>query len=246
VGSLGVWTPVAELATPRSDAAATSVRIDANNVFLYVTGGRLANTTVGTLKSTEEAVLSADGSTISSWRAGPDLAFARAEHILRPISRALTESVPEGTFGLAAAGGIACRRGGGTGCTSYSSIESTALQTSTSVGAALPWTSGGNMSQSRVGLTAMVVNDFFYAFNGWSGSGGSFPVASEKSGSTTCVGGPPCTVFFDNFSSATVSFADGVQYRSATEFFGAYFYFAGGSRTLDISTTSKVVLRGSY
>ncbi|HSP78372.1 MAG TPA: hypothetical protein VLQ93_07570, partial [Myxococcaceae bacterium] len=245
VGSLGVWVPMAELGTPRFDAAATAVRVDANNVFLYVAGGRSANTVAGTLSSTEEAVLGADGS-ISSWRAGTPLAAARAEHVLRPVTHALAESLPQGYFGLAAAGGTSCARAA-SGC-AQANIESGLLEASTAsadVGKVLSWSLGGTTA-SRVGLTAMVVNDFFYAFNGWSGSGGSFANSSEKSSDTTCVGGPPCSASFNGFSSATMSFTSGVEYRSATEFFGAYFYFVGGSSNLNISNTSNVVLRGSY
>ncbi len=245
VGSLGVWVAMPELATPRFDAAATAVRVDADNVFLYVVGGRTTNTNAGTLQTTEEAVLGADGG-ISSWRAGPSLANARAEHVLRPVTHALAESLPTGYFGLAAAGGTSCARATG-GC-AQATIMSGLLEASTAsadVGKVLSWSPGGTTA-SRVGLTAMVVNDFFYAFNGWSGSGGSFANSSEKSGDTTCVGGPPCSASFNSFSSATMSFDSAVRYRSATEFFGAYFYFVGGSSALDISNTSNVVLRGSY
>lgn len=246
-GSLSAWVAMPE-PPDRFDHAAAAVRTGPDGLFLYAVGGRRGPLATDVLATSDEAVLAADGSAVTSWRAGRTLGAARAELILRPVSHAVAATVPQGTHGLAAAAGTGCPRGGGAmGCSALSSVESTAVVASgASVGAMVAWGNGGALMASRVGGTGYLINDFFYAFNGWSGTGGAFSSSSEKSGSTTCTGGPPCAVVFGGFSAATVSFAPGPAYRSATEFYGAYFYFAGGSTGLLPSTTSAVVQRVSY
>jgi hypothetical protein len=248
-GGLGVWMPVAELNTPRFDHGATSVRLGPDSAFLYVSGGRRGSTSNDVLVETEWAALSADGSDIvGAWQNGPNLAQKRAEHVMRPVSHALAESIPAGTFGVVAVGGFTCARAAtSVGCSGLNSIESSAIDTTEeNTGRPVGWSSGGSLSGSRVGHTGIVVNNTMYAFNGWTGTGGAFANASELSSTTTCVGPAPCYPAFSGFTAATVSFPTGVQYRSTVEFFGAFFYFVGGSAGLPASSTSNAVVRGGY
>jgi hypothetical protein len=220
------------------------VRLDPARVFLYVSGGRGASL----LDTSEWAVLAADGSSvIGGWEDGATLAQARAEHALVPISHALAETVPEGVFAVAAAGGSSCVRGGAGGACGLTSIETSIIDAVSDLGAPAAWAGGGTMLNSRVGLTGIVVNDFLYGFNGWGGQGGSFPNNSEKSGSTTCTGGPPCLPTFSAFSAGTVVFDTNVRYRSGMAFFGAYFYFVGGSSSQTVgAAAARTVVRGGY
>jgi hypothetical protein len=251
-GSLGVWVPVAELDVPRFDAAAAVVRVDTERVFIYVAGGRDGTADDDVLTSVEWAPLLPDGADLDGdWQTGPDLPTRRADHVLLPVSHRLAESLPTDAFGVVAAAGSRCARNtvclGGAG---IAAIHSTPLDLDPvdpdDTGQPVAWGDGGTLSGTRVGGTGIVVNDHLYAFNGWSGQGGAFANASEHSAGTQCVDGPPCTPRFTGFSAATMSFSDGVRYRSGMAFFGAFFYFVGGSQGLDVSSTSATVLRGSY
>lgn len=250
-GSLGKWVTMPDLVTPRFDAAATVVEIDPTHIYLYVAGGRAGPANGDVLNTLEYiAIDPANGNLTGTWTQSASTFSKRAEHVLVPVTHALAETVPEGVFAVAVAGGTPNARGTGG---AVSSIEVSVLDAD--VGGASPgapgaWSATGPTG-NRVGLTGIVVNDFFYAFNGWSGTGNSFASASEKSGTTACSGAPPCTPTFTGFSSATVSFDDGhgtntAAFRSTLVFFGAYFYFVGGSSGLNQNTTSNAVIRGTY
>ncbi len=244
VGSLGVWLPVADTAAAfieRFDASATVVRLDATLVFLYVAGGRDAG---GALQSTQWAALAADGGSTGglTWQGGPDLSVARAEHALLPMFDAVAASVPTGTYYLVAAGGSSGDRlqGG----QAQTTIEASLLATSSGQeGTPGTWVAAGSMGGSPVGFTAVIANDNLYEFNGWAGSGGSFPTDSWLQ--PACL--PSCPSF-DSGSSATVGFGgfDALNYRAGMAFFGAYFYFVGGSSGTAISTTSNLAVRATY
>ena len=107
------------------------------------------------------------------------------------------------------------------------------------------------MQNNRIGFTGIHVNDYLYAFNGWAGSGTSFQNAGEKSTAETTETGCPvaCSPSFSSITSTTLTITGanlGIRYRSGLVFFGAYFYWIGGSSDTSISNTSSVVVRDSY
>ena len=105
------------------------------------------------------------------------------------------------------------------------------------------------MAPLRVGLTAVVVNNYMYAFNGWSGmASNNFYFNAEEIESVYSTGGA-CDLYFDfqiNGSNSSATFPDTMSYRAGTVFFGAYFYFTGGSQTFTNNTTVSTVGRTSY
>ncbi len=253
IGSLGNWAEMAELLTPRYDVAAVAVRVDPDHVYLYVSGGRIGPAVSpghNATATSEWVALSADGRDLQSvWNAGTDMLAPRAEHVLTHIGPSNATAIASNNY-LLAAGGSGGDRGDGD---PVKPMESSQLDGVTVLGSLLAWTSVNLSTQNnRIGLTGIHVNNYIYLFNGWGGGGAdNFANAGEKANAETtenCVA--DCFPDFSSMTSTTITFAQeiekGVRYRSGLVFFGAFFYWVGGSTDTNITSTSTTVLLGKY
>jgi len=246
-GSTGTWVAVGAgvgQMRARYDHAAVALQFDASSAYIYVTGGRqgAAAGAPDVLDTVDVAYLSGDGGSVSQWVAGPLLPEPRAEHTL--VLSGTAEVTTLAAHAILAVGGTASVRGSFTAghppqeALRAGRIDSTAGATQ---GDLIDWPLAGT-ERVRVGLTAAVVNDFCYVFNGLNGT-----PESQQSPASIAAGTPPSPAF-SSFTSGTTSFntPNVNSYRSGLVLAAGYFYFVAGSVSADVTTTSDVVLRGGY
>jgi hypothetical protein len=266
-GAVGKWSEMPELNIPRYDAAAVVVQTGPDNAYLYVSGGRdgpldPANGVDNVSVSTEwvafdpMAPLGRD-MVGNAFSIGPDLAQPRSEHALVQINHNNASALDPTHFYIAVVGGSAKDRGEGGPNAPIKDVESSLLDFTDGTPSAWIDTTV-KLQIDRIGLSGIHVNNFLYAFNGWGGGGfDNFANDGEQSQSETI---EDCTLSchpdFDTMTSTTVEFdwpndperenAINVRYRSGLVFFGAYFYWMGGSENTNLDTTSNVTVQATY
>ncbi len=213
VGSTGAWSALsAPLGTARATVAAAIAPDPSGNLFVYALTGRGPSGPVATY---EYASLSADGSRLGAFTAGPSPFPTAREYAAAAVASPLSApAVSAGTF-VYVTGGFG---------------SSGALRTTESArvgsGGALATPADTNSFALRRGaLSAMVVNGEFYAMGGTSGMGPTGAGLDSTNLSTLASSGVP-----GSFSNASVSMASPRQ-NFGLALASAYFFVVGGSST---------------
>ncbi|MBP6835262.1 MAG: hypothetical protein KA978_31040, partial [Deltaproteobacteria bacterium] len=220
VGSTGVWAPLTtSLTTARATTAAAIAPDPSGNLFVYALTGRGPS---GPLATYEYASLSADGSTLGSFTAGPS-PFPTARELA-----ASAVATPQSAPSVSSAVFVYVTGGFGTG----GSLRTTESARVSSGGALMSPADTNSYAMRRGALASMIVNGEFYAMGGTSGMNPTSSALDSSNLSTLASSGTP-----GSFSNASVSMITGRQ-NFGLALASAYFFLVGGTSTGTNALTS--------
>lgn len=226
VGSLGVWSHVADLNVAREgvgmawspDPSAGATTQTTQRAWLYVLGGRSGTAPTDYLRSYERVGLTIDlvtgAQTLDSASATltPNaLGSARYQLAVTRASNDLNSAVPPGSHYVYALGGI--------GSGGVDKRAEAALVASNGTGALGAFGTVVNSGISRAGFPAISAGNQIFAFGGSNGA----PDSSIESGKI--VGAPN----IQSFNATAGTSLTRKRYLSGGALFGAYLYVAGGA-----------------
>jgi hypothetical protein len=220
VGSTGVWAPLTTaLTTARATTAAAIAPDPSGNLFVYALTGRGAS---GPLATYEYASLSADGSTLGAFTAGPS-PFPTARELA-----ASAVATPQSAPSVSSAVYVYVTGGFGTG----GSLRTTESARVSSGGALMSPADTNSYAMRRGALSSMIVNGEFYAMGGTSGMNPTSSALDSTNLSTLASSGTP-----GSFSNASVSMITGRQ-NFGLALASAYFFLVGGTSSGTNALTS--------